>query len=223
MTDSFSITDRNRVRRRSQRGNYDRETVHAILDEARVCHVGFLVDEQPYVIPTIHARIGDALYFHGSAANRMMTTLAAGGRACVTVTLIDGLVLARSAFHHSMEYRSVVVFGTARAVTDHDEKLEALEHVVEKIMPGRWADTRPPSDAEMKSTLVIAIAMEEASAKLRKAGVVDEEEDYALPHWAGVIPLSLQPGEAVSDPRLAADIDVPAYVERWIRSFASPP
>jgi len=223
MTDSFPTTDRNRVRRRSQRGNYNRETVHAILDEARVCHVGFSVDEQPYVIPTIHVRMGDALYLHGSAANRMMTTLAAGGRACVTVTLIDGLVLARSAFHHSMEYRSAIVFGTARAVTDHDEKLQALEHIVEKIMPGRWADTRPPSDAEMKSTLVIAIAMEEASAKIRKGGVVDEEEDYALPHWAGVIPLSLQPQEAVPDPRLAADTKVPDYVERWIRSASSRP
>lgn len=221
MTDSFSITDRNRVRRRSQRGNYDRETVHAILDEARVCHVGFSIDDQPYVIPTIHARIGDALYLHGSAANRMMTTLAAGGRACVTATLIDGLVLARSAFHHSMEYRSVVVFGNARAVVNHDEKLEALERIVEKIMPGRWVDTRPPSDGEMNSTLVIAVPMEEASAKIRKGGVVDEEEDHALPHWAGVIPLSLEPQEAVPDPRLATDIDVPAYVERWMRSFSS--
>jgi len=223
MTDSFPVTERNRVRRRSQRGNYERETVHALLDATPVCHVGFSIDQQPYVIPTIHVRIEDALYLHGSAANRMMTTLAAGGRACVTATLIDGLVLARSAFHHSMEYRSVTVFGTARAVIDHDRKLEALEHIVEKIMPCRWADTRPPSDAEMKSTLVIAIAMEEASAKIRKGGVVDEEEDYTLPHWAGVIPLSLQPQEAVPDPRLAADTEVPDYVQRWIRSASSRP
>lgn len=223
MTDSLPVTDRNRVRRRSQRGHYDRETVYAILDEARVCHVGFSVDEQPYVIPTIHARVGDTLYLHGSAANRMMTALAAGGRACVTVTLIDGLVLARSAFHHSMEYRSVVAFGTARAVTDPTEKLEALEQVVEKVMPGRWADTRFPSDVEMKSTLVIAVAIEEASAKIRKGGVVDEEEDYALPHWAGVIPLSLEPQKPVPDPSLAENIEVPEYVAHWVRSFSSSP
>jgi hypothetical protein len=218
MSDSFPITDRNRVRRRSQRGEYDRETVDAILDEALVCHVGFSVDEQPYVIPTIHARVEDTLYLHGSTANRMMKTLAAGGPACVTTTLIDGLVLARSAFHHSMEYRSVVVFGTARAVTEHDEKLEALKQVVEKIMPGRWEDTRRPNDAEMKSTLVIAISIEQASAKIRKGGVTDEEEDYALQHWAGVVPLSLQPREAVPDCQLAADVEVPAYVQQWIRS-----
>jgi nitroimidazol reductase NimA-like FMN-containing flavoprotein (pyridoxamine 5'-phosphate oxidase superfamily) len=218
MADAFPISDRNRVRRRSQRASYDRESVNTILDEALVCHVGFSVEEQPYVIPTIHARVEDTLYLHGSAANRMMTTLARGARACVTVTLIDGLVLARSAFHHSMEYRSVVAFGTARAVTEHDEKLEALKQVVEKIMPGRWKDTRPPNDAEMKSTLVVAISIEEASAKIRKGGVVDEEEDYALPNWAGVVPLSLQPQRAVADSKLAASVEVPEYVQRWIRS-----
>jgi hypothetical protein len=218
MTDSFPITDRNRVRRRSQRGDYDRKTVNAILDEALVCHVGFSVDEQPYVIPTIHARVGETLYLHGSAANHMMKTLAAGGPACVTATFIDGLVLARSAFHHSMEYRSVVVFGTARAVTEHAEKLEALKHIVEKIMPGRWEDTRQPNDAEMKSTLVIGISIEEASAKIRKGGVADDEEDYALPHWAGVVPLSLQPQEAIPDSQLTADVEVPDYVRQWIRS-----
>lgn len=218
MTDVFTITDRNRVRRRSQRANYDRETVNAILDEALICHVGFSVDEQPYVIPTIHARVEDTLYLHGSAANRMMTTLAMGGRACITVTLIDGLVLARSAFHHSMEYRSVVAFGTARAVTKHDEKLEALKQVIEKIMPGRWNDTRPPNEAELKSTLVVAISIDEASAKIRKGGVADEEEDYALGHWAGVVPLSLHAKEAVADPKLAPDIEVPKYIRQWTRS-----
>jgi hypothetical protein len=223
MTDAFPITDRNRVRRRSQRADYDRETVNAILDEALICHVGFSVDEQPYVIPTIHARVEDTLYLHGSAANRMMATLAAGGRACVTVTLVDGLVLARSAFHHSMEYRSVVAFGEARAVTEQDEKLDALQRVIEKIMPGRWKDTRPPNEAELKSTLVVAISIEEASAKIRKGGVADEEEDYALRHWAGVVPLSLQPQEAVADSKLAEDVDLPEYVQRWIRSAKQKP
>ena len=195
---AIEMTDRTRVRRLPKRATYERETIHAILDEALVCHVGFVVDGAPVVIPTIHWRDGETLYVHGSAASRMLRTLKGGVEACVTVTLVDGLVLARSAFHHSMNYRSVVVFGTAREVTG-EEKNRALERLVEHIAPGRAADVRPPNEAELKQTLVLALPLEEASAKIRTGGPVDDEEDYALPVWAGVVPLKLTRGEPVRD------------------------
>jgi len=198
MTATIDVTDRTRVRRLPTRANYDRETIHAILDEALVCHVGFVVDGRPVVIPTIHWREEDTLYVHGSAASRMLRSLKGGVDACVTVTLIDGLVLARSAFHHSMNYRSVVVFGKAREVTG-DEKTQALQRLVEHIHPGRSAEVRPPNEMEMKQTLVLALPLEEASAKIRTGGPVDDEEDYALPVWAGVVPLKLTRGEAIED------------------------
>ncbi|HVG22784.1 MAG TPA: pyridoxamine 5'-phosphate oxidase family protein [Thermoanaerobaculia bacterium] len=209
MTATIEMTDRTRVRRLAKRASYDRETIHAILDEARVCHVGFVVDGAPVVIPTIHWRVGDTLYVHGSAASRMLRSLRDGVDACVTVTLIDGLVLARSAFHHSMNYRSVVVFGKAREVTG-EEKVSALDGLVEHVVRGRSRDARPPNESELKQTLVLALPLEEASAKIRTGGPVDDEEDYALPVWAGVVPLKLTAGEPVADVGVTAE--VPEYL-----------
>lgn len=219
MTATIDVTDRTRVRRLSKRANYDRETIHAILDEALVCHVGFVVAPEgapggagaPVVIPTIHWREGDTLYVHGSAASRMLRSLKGGVDACVTVTLIDGLVLARSAFHHSMNYRSVVVFGKAREVTG-DEKTQALEGLVEHVMRGRSRDVRPPNEIELKQTLVLALPLDEASAKIRTGGPVDDEEDYALPIWAGVLPLKLTPGAPIADEGVTAPL--PEYLKR---------
>ncbi len=189
------------VRRLAARGSYDRATIYAILDQALICHVGFVVDGRPLVIPTIHTRIGDTLYFHGSAASRMLRSLRGGVDACVTVTILDGLVLARSAFHHSMNYRSAVVLGKGREVTDRDEKLRALNALVEHVVPGRTAIARPPNGAELKQTLVIALPLAEASAKIRTGPPVDEEADYALDVWAGVVPVALVKGEPVRDTR----------------------
>jgi hypothetical protein len=191
------------VKRLPKRGAYERATIDAILDEALVCHVGFVADGQPYVIPTIHGRRGDRLYVHGSAASRMLNSMSDGIPVCVSVTLVDGLVLARSAFHHSMNYRSVVVLGTAEPVEDEAEKMAALEAIVEHVLPGRWAEARPPNALEMKATLVLRLPIEEASAKLRTGPPIDDEEDYALPIWAGVIPLKLTPSAPIADARLA--------------------
>jgi nitroimidazol reductase NimA-like FMN-containing flavoprotein (pyridoxamine 5'-phosphate oxidase superfamily) len=196
-------TPRTTVRRLANRGVYDRQAIYAILDEAYICHVGFVVPHengvQPFVIPTIHARIGDTLYVHGSAASRMLRSLREGIDACVTVTLLDGLVLARSAFHHSMNYRSVVVLGKGREVADREEKLRALEAIVEHVVLGRSAIVRPPNEIEIKQTLVIALPLTEASAKVRTGPPIDEEEDYKLDVWAGVIPISLTKGEPIQD------------------------
>ena len=206
-----------RVRRLPKRAAYDRATIHAILDEALVCHLGFVHDQQPFVIPTLHARVDERLYVHGSSASRMLGKLAEGVAACVTVTLIDGLVLARSAFHHSVNYRSVVLLGTARAVTEPDEKLAALRAFTEQVVPGRWADVRPPTPQELKATSVLCLPLEEASAKLRSGQPVDDEEDYAMDVWAGVLPLELRALAPEADPRLAAGIALPAYVRGYQR------
>jgi nitroimidazol reductase NimA-like FMN-containing flavoprotein (pyridoxamine 5'-phosphate oxidase superfamily) len=192
-------TERTTIRRLPKRGHYDRATIEAILDEALLCHIGFVADGQPVVIPTIHARIGDTLYVHGSAASRMLRTLRDGVPACVTVTILDGLVLARSTFHHSMNYRSVVVFGTAREVTDREEKLRALEAIVEHVVPGRTREARAPNEKELVATMVLAMPIAEASAKIRTGPPLDDEEDYALPVWAGVIPMRLVTGEPIPD------------------------
>ena len=205
MTATVPVTDRTKVRRLSNRGNYDRDTIHAILDEALVCHVGFVVDGAPVVIPTIHWREDDTLYVHGSAASRMLRSLKNGVDACVTVTLIDGLVLARSAFHHSMNYRSVVVFGKAREVTG-EEKRTALDGLVEHVVKGRSRDVRPPNELELRQTLVLALPLDEASAKIRTGGPVDDEEDYAMPIWAGVVPLKLTPSAPIADNGVTAEL-----------------
>ncbi len=197
------LTERTTLRRLPNRGAHDDATIHAILDEALVCHVGFVAEGQPYVIPTTHGRVGDRLYIHGSAASRMLKTLADGVSVCVTVSLLDGLVLARSAFHHCMNYRAVVVLGTARPVQDRDEKLEALHAIVEHVCPGRWDGVRRPNEKELKATLVLRLPITEASAKLRTGPPSDDEGDYGLAVWAGVIPLRLTAQAPVADARLA--------------------
>jgi hypothetical protein len=211
---ALPITDRTRVRRLPTRGDYDSATIHAILDEALVCHVGFVVEGAPVVIPTIHWRQGDHLYFHGSAASRTLRSLREGVEACVTATLLDGLVLARSAFHHSMNYRSVVVFGRARVV-EGEEKLRALDALVEHVIRGRSKEVRAANEIELKQTLVLALPIAEASAKIRTGGPIDDEEDYALPVWAGVLPLKLVPQEPIADTGVTAE--VPENVARYVR------
>lgn len=206
---------RSRIRRAPSRADYDRATIDAILDEALVAHLGFAVDGQPYVIPTLHARSGDTVYVHGSAASRMIRSLASGTPACLTVTLLDGLVLARSAFHHSMNYRSVVVLGQARLVEGDVERREALRVFTERLVPGRWNEVRPPSRQELKGTQVLAMTLDEASAKLRRGGPVDDDEDYALDVWAGVVPLTLERGTPEPDARLRDGIAPSASVEAW--------
>jgi nitroimidazol reductase NimA-like FMN-containing flavoprotein (pyridoxamine 5'-phosphate oxidase superfamily) len=208
-------SQRSRVRRVPARADYGRETIDAILDEALVAHLGFAVDGQPYVIPTLHARVGDVVYVHGSAASRAIRTLTGGVPVCLTVTMIDGLVLARSAFHHSMNYRSVVVLGEARPVEGPDERLAALEAFTERLVPGRWDEVRPPTAQELKGTRVLALPLDEASAKVRSGPPVDDDEDYALDVWAGVIPLSLQAGAPAADPRLEPGIEPSATVRDW--------
>ncbi len=214
---TFTPTERTRVKRLPDRGKYDSETVFSILDEGIICHIGFVVDGQPYVIPTGYARLGDKLYIHGSAASRMLRTLAGGVQVCVTVTLLEGLVVARSVFHSSMNYRSVVILGRATLVDNREEKMKALEAVTEQIIPGRWADARHPTESEMKQTSVLALPLEEVSAKVRTGGPHDDEEDYALPIWAGVLPLPVVPGAPIPDDRLNAGIEIPPYVSHYIR------
>jgi len=215
--DSFQPTERTQVKRLPKRGVYDREAIYKILDEAFLCHVGFVVDGQPYVIPTGYARAGDTLYIHGSAASRMLRTLSEGVAVAVTVTLVDGLVLARSAFHHSMNYRSVVVLGTATPVEESAAKTEALRAFTEQVAPGRWAEIRWPTEQELKATTVLALPLAEASAKVRTGPPIDDEEDYALSVWAGVLPLELTPHAPIADPRLPAGIPVPGYVTNYKR------
>ena len=206
-------SEKTRIRRLPERGRYDAATIHAILDEALICHVGFVVNDQPVVIPTIHTRIDDNLYFHGSPAAGMLRNLREGADACVTVTLLDGLVLARSAFHHSMNYRSAVVFGKAEEVTDREEKLRVLAALVEHVCRGRSADARGPNEKELKQTIVLRLPIREASAKVRTGPPGDDAEDYALPVWAGVLPLALTPGAPVADNEVA----VPDYVSKYTR------
>jgi uncharacterized protein len=218
MSENYTPTVRTRLVREADRAVYDRAAAYKILDEGFICHVGFAVDGQPFVIPTGYGRVGDDLYIHGSAASRMLRNLDQGVAVCVTVTLLDGLVLARSIFNHSMNYRSVVVLGTARAVQDRGEKLEALRLLSEHILPGRWADSRQPNEKEIKATLVMRLPIAEFSAKVRQGPPVDDEEDYAFSTWAGVIPLSMVAGEPVDDHRLMAGVVAPEYARRYSRN-----
>ena len=218
MTVEIERTKRIKLGRLPKRGHFDRETINSILDEGFICHVGFVVDGQPYVIPTGYARVGNVLYIHGSSASRMLRTLSEGVDVCLTVTLVDGLVLARSAFHHSINYRSVVVLGKAVLVTDEDEKNEALEALTEHIVPGRWADVRWPNEIEMKATTVLRLQIEEASAKVRTGDPVDDEEDYSMEVWAGVLPLAVEPGNPSPDARLIAGTVIPEYITNYKRS-----
>jgi uncharacterized protein len=217
MSENYTPTARTRVVREPHRGVYDRATAYQILDEGFVCHVGFTVDGQPFVIPTGYGRDGDSLYIHGSAASRMLKNLDRGIPVCVTVTLLDGLVLARSIFNHSMNYRSVVVLGTAVAVNDPAEKLKALRCVSEHILPGRWAQVRQPNERELKQTMVLRLPIEEFSAKVRQGPAIDDEEDYAFPTWAGVIPLEMTAGQPIDDERLMAGQVAPEWAKGYTR------
>jgi nitroimidazol reductase NimA-like FMN-containing flavoprotein (pyridoxamine 5'-phosphate oxidase superfamily) len=215
--ETFPPNERTRVVRESQRGIYDRETIYKILDEGFVCHVGFTMDTQPYVIPTMFARAEDAIYFHGSAASRMLRGVSNGIPVCVTVTLVDGLVLARSVFNHSMNYRSVVALGKAELVDAPENKRKALHAFTEKILPGRWTEARQPSEKELKATSILRLPLTEVSAKVRVGPPEDDAEDYALQIWAGVIPLQLVAGTPIRDARCDAAIPVPEYVAEYKR------
>ena len=203
--------------REPQRAVYDRVAIYKILDEGFVCHVGFSVDSQTYVIPTMYARVGDSLYFHGSAASRMLRNLSNGLSVCITVTLTDGLVLARSVFNHSMNYRSVVALGTATLVDDPDEKLNALHAFTEKILPGRWNDARRPNERELKATSILKLPLTEISSKVRIGPVEDDAEDYALPVWAGIVPLRLVADTPIRDERCDDSLPVPSYAINFRR------
>jgi len=218
MSETQMPTARTRVIRESERGVYDRETAYKILDEAFLCHVGFAVDGQPFVIPTSFGRKGDDLYIHGSAASRMLRQMKESVPVCITVTLLDGLVLARSIFNHSMNYRSVVILGKATLVDDPEEKLEALRILSEHIIPGRWDDCRGPNERELKATSVLKVPIDEFSAKVRQGPAIDDEPDYAFPTWAGVLPLETKPGAPITDARLDPKKAVPAYIENYSRT-----
>jgi uncharacterized protein len=205
-------TARTRVVREPHRGVYDRETVYRILDEGFLCHIGFVVDGQPYVIPTSYGRKDANLYIHGSAASRLLRNLQGGAPLCMTVTLLDGLVLARSVFNHSMNYRSVVILGKATLVDSPEEKLEGLRTISEHIIPGRWADVRQPNERELKQTSVLRLLIEEFSAKVRTGPPIDDEEDYSFPTWAGVLPLEMKAGEPIDDPRVKPGSQLPTYL-----------
>ena len=216
MTD-FAKTNQNRIRRLPDRGHYDRDTIDPIIDEALICHVGIVVDGQPVVIPTIHVRMGDELVLHGAPASRLLKTIQAGHQVCVTITLVDGLVVARSAFNSSMNYRSVVVFGHGRLIDDDTEKLAALAALTEQLLPGRWQDVRPTTQQELDATTVVAIAMESASAKVRTGPPHDDEAAQALPIWAGVLPLRLQALQPIAEPELSESINIPEYLTNYAR------
>jgi uncharacterized protein len=214
---NFPQTEHTTLKRLPKRGVYDRQLVYAILDEGFICYVGFVSGSKPVVIPTGYARVDDLLLIHGSAASRMLRTLQTGIDVCVTVTLLDGLVLARSAFNHSMNYRSVIVFGKATAIEEADAKLAALRALAEHMIPGRWDEVRPPTDQELKATTVLSLPLEEVSAKVRTGPPVDDEEDYALEVWAGVLPIRLVAGEPVNDPVLKTGIEPPAHLFKYSR------
>ena len=211
-------TPRTTLKRLPKRGSHERETINQILDEGFICHVGFVIEGQPFVIPTGYARIGDRLIIHGSQASRMLRALKTGIDACINVTLIDALVLARSAFHHSMNYRSVVILGRATLIDEREEKLEALFALSEHMIPGRWQEVRKPSEAELQQTTVLSMPIEEASAKIRTGPPLDDEEDYAMEVWAGVLPMRTIAENPLPDPRLGKTVEIPDYVFNYKRS-----
>jgi len=213
----YPPTERTRVKRKRDRGSFDRDLVHAILDEALICHVGFASEGQPFVIPTIHARDGELLYLHGSPANRTLGELADGAQCCVTATLVDELVLARSARQHSLNYRSAIVYGTGREVTDPEEKQRGLRAVVEHIAPGRSAEIRGPDEKDLETTSLIALEIEEASAKVREGAPGDKERDLESPYWAGLLPVALTAGEPIPQPDLPREVALPEHIKSWRR------
>lgn len=214
----FEQNSQNRLRRRPERGAYDKATIYPIVDEALICHVGLVEAGQPVVIPTLHARIDDQILLHGATTSRLLKHAASGAPLCVTVTHVDGLVLARSVFHHSANYRSAVLFGQGTLVEDEDEKMAALAAFTEKLIPGRWDDARIPNAVELKATAVVAMEIESASAKIRTGPPKDDEEDHALDVWAGVLPFTQKALEPQADPLLRAGIDVPSYIANYKNS-----
>ena len=213
----FIKTEKNRVKRIPERGHYDRETIFRILDEALICHVGFAVEGQPYVIPINFARVDDTIIMHGAKASRLLKHIEAGNPVCVEATIVDGLVLARSVFNHSINYRSVVIFGKGYLIQDDQEKLAALKAVTEHLIPGRWPEARLPNEKELKATRVVSIKIEEASAKVRTGPVIDEEEDYVLPVWAGILPMRELPLAPIQDELQTSEIPLPDYLARYSR------
>lgn len=216
----FIKTEKNSIKRLPKRGHYDRHTIYRILDEALICHVGFVEAGQPYVIPTNFARLGETIVLHGAKASRLLKHIEAGNPVCVEATIVDGLVLARSVFHHSVNYRSAVVFGTGRLLRDEQEKLAALEAVTEHLIPGRWKEARRPNQKELNATSVVSIRIDEASAKVRIGPPVDEEEDYSLPVWAGVLPLQEMPLSPIHDDLQSEDVSLPGYISMYSRTRA---
>ena len=216
--DNFPKTDLNKVKRLPKRGHYDKETIYSIVDDALICHVGMCIDGQPVVIPTIHARQGDNILLHGASTSRMLNHVATGAELCVTVTHLDGLVLARSVFHHSMNYRSAVLFGNGHLIEDPAEKMEALEIFTEKLIPGRWADARQPTPNEAKATHIVTVPIHSASAKVRVGPPGDDDEDYVLDVWAGVLPMRTVFGDLIVDPLLKDGLEVPPYLHDYANS-----
>ncbi len=212
----FEKGDQNRVRRVPERGIYDKSSIYEIVDAALICHVGFVVDGRPFVIPTLHARIDDEIMLHGATTSRLIRHVQAGNEVCITVTHVDGIVLARSIFHHSMNYRSAVLFGRGQLVEGNEAVMAALKAFSERLMPGRWADSRPPNAKELKATSVVTIPIDTASAKVRVGPPGDEEEDYELAYWAGVLPLRVAAGEPVADGRLPEGVPVPDYIRNYV-------
>ncbi len=215
MTTSFPKTARNQVRRHPERGRYDAAEIYPIVDAALICHVGFVQDGQPFVIPTLHARQGDSILLHGARGSRMLQHVAAGGELCITVTLLDGIVLARSIFSHSVNYRSALLFGHGRLIDDPDQQIRALAAFTERLLPGRWDDARPPSPVELRQTTIVEVPIASASAKVRSGPPKDDADDLGLPVWAGVLPLYQSAGAPVPDPQLAPEIEVPEYLRRY--------
>lgn len=213
----FTKTEKHRIKRLPKRGQYDRESIYRILDEALICHVGFVENGQPYVIPINFVRVEDTIVLHGAKASRLLKHIAAGHPVCVEATIVDGLVLARSVFHHSVNYRSVVLFGTGRALEQEQEKLRALKAITDHLIPGRWQETRPPNRKEMNATSVVSIKIDEASAKVRMGPPLDDEEDYALPVWAGILPLQETPLPPIRDELLPENIPLPEYIAGYSR------
>ena len=217
MPQPFPKTPRNQLRRHPERGRYDPAEIYPIVDAALVCHVGFVLNEQPYVIPTLHTRQGDTILLHGAKASRLLRHIEAGGAVCITVTLVDGIVLARSVFHHSINYRSAVLFGRGVPIAGDEARLQALEAFTERLLPGRWQDARPPSAVELKQTGIVAVAIESASAKVRSGPPRDDEDDLDLPVWAGVLPLRQVAGTPIADPGLADGIALPGYIAEYAK------
>ena len=222
-TDSatFDKTTLNRVRRMPERGHYDADTIYPIIDAALICHLGFVEDGRPFVIPTMHARMGDALVLHGAKASRLLKHAAAGNDLCVTITILDGLVMARSVFHHAMNYRSAVLFGKGELIDDPADRMHAFEVLTEHIMPGRWADARLPNDQELSATTLVRMPINIASAKVRTGPPVDDDDDYVLDIWAGVVPIRQQMSTPLADPKRTHDVAVPGYVQRYWQANAA--